>query len=540
VMATNVPVSPAPLKFPHYGLSHFGLRTSAWLQAFKHYKAVPIALISAAVLGPLFWQPVIHAGDLPSHVYNAWLATLIQKGQAPGLWIAHQRTNVAFDVALVWLLGRFPVGIAERIALSAVVLVFFWGAFSFVSVVSGRRPWFSVPLLGMLAYGWVFQIGFLNFYLSAGLSFFLLALVWRGPRWSAVLALPLLVLALSAHPIPVVWLLAVAAYVCAARQLSPKLQLLLMLASLGLMAVLRQFLITHYNAVWFWRQLLFISGADQVWVFGRQYFLVALVLVLLGATLLLYRSGAWTLGLPGIALQIYLLTAAGIFLLPEGILFPNQPKPGITFIANRMSLFSAVLACALIGAAKPKKWQQVAFAFVAALYFCFLCVDAYAIGRIETRIENLVSGLPAGHRVIALPALSLSHGYSEEHLGGRIDNQMQRWINQLPFAWRLRLDLLEGSRVSLDHIVDRVCIGRCFSYFDYEPLTEIFRIRAVPGNAIAVWDRPDSVAMQNGTYVVKQADLPLDQIYYCGPRSTDICIRSLHKGEVNTAPPYAR
>ena len=422
-MSSNLPLTSGPASGGFRAESSFLFSTSALLAAFKHSKTIPIVLASVAVLAPLFWQPLIHAGDLPSHVYNAWLTSLIRQGHAPGLWIAHLRTNVAFDIALVWLLGRFPVGIAERIALSAVVLVFFWGAFSFVSVVSGRRPWFAVPLLGMLAYGWVFQMGFLNFYLSAGLSLFLLAIVWRAHLWSLIIAFPLLVLAWLAHPIPVLWLLAVAAYVFVARQLSPKFQLFLLLAALAIFCAV----FTHALRRLALEAASLITGADQVWIFGREYLLLALVLVLLGATVLLHQSGAWTLGLPGIALQIYLLTAAGIFLLPEGILFPNQPRPGITFIANRMSLFSAVLACAVIGAAKPKKWHKVGFAFVAALYFCLLCVDAYAIGRIENRVENLVSSLPPGHRVIALPALSLTHDYLQEHLAGRIDNQMQQW-----------------------------------------------------------------------------------------------------------------
>ena len=536
--ATGIP-SARKIWFP--GETDFDLSTSALLVALKRSKTIPIVLVSAAVLAPLFWQPLIHAGDLPSHVYNAWLTILIQQGHAPGLWLAHLRTNVAFDIALVWLLGRFPVGIAERIALSAVVLVFFWGAFSFVSVVSGRRPWFAVPLLGMLAYGWVFQIGFLNFYLSTGLSLFLLAIVWRGHLWlwTPIMALPLLVLAWLAHPIPVLWLLGVAAYVLLARQLSPKLQLFLLLAALGVLVLLRQFLFTHYKAFWLWRQLLFITGADQVWVFGREYLLLALLLVLLGATVLLHQSGAWIPGVPGIAAQIYLLTAASIFLLPEGVLLPHEPQPGITFIGDRMSLFSAVLACAVIGAAKPQRWHKVGFALVAALYFCFLCVDAYAIGTIENRLENLVSSLPPGHRVIALPPLTLTHDYTQEHVTGRIDNTMQEWMGRLPFLWRLRFYSLEGSRIGLDHMVDRVCVGRCFSYFDYEPMTEVFRVRALPGNPIALM-AADSAAMQNGTYIVKQADLPLDQIYYCGPRSTDICIRSLHQGELNAPPRYSQ
>ena len=63
-------------------------------------------------------------------------------------------------------------------------------------------------------------------------------------------SLSILVLAWLAHPIPVLWLLGVAAYVLLARQLSPKLQLFLLLAALGVMVVLRQFLLTHYKAFW--------------------------------------------------------------------------------------------------------------------------------------------------------------------------------------------------------------------------------------------------------------------------------------------------
>ena len=59
-----------------------------------------ILIISAAVLTPCFWHRRIEAGDLASHMYNAWLAQLIERGQAPGLWIARQWNNVLFDLLL--------------------------------------------------------------------------------------------------------------------------------------------------------------------------------------------------------------------------------------------------------------------------------------------------------------------------------------------------------------------------------------------------------------------------------------------------------
>src|SRR5262249_52154204 len=48
-------------------------------------RPVLILAVSVLLLIPCFWHRRIEAGDLPSHVYNAWLAQLIGQGQAPGL-----------------------------------------------------------------------------------------------------------------------------------------------------------------------------------------------------------------------------------------------------------------------------------------------------------------------------------------------------------------------------------------------------------------------------------------------------------------------
>ena len=84
-------------------------------------------VVSAAVLVPCFWHDRIAAGDLGSHTYNAYLATLINKGQAPGLNIAPQSTNILFDVLLSSAGSAIGFMTAERIIVSAAVLVFFWG-----------------------------------------------------------------------------------------------------------------------------------------------------------------------------------------------------------------------------------------------------------------------------------------------------------------------------------------------------------------------------------------------------------------------------
>ena len=79
-------------------------------------------LASALLLVPCFWQARIQAGDLSSHVYNAWLAQLIVRGQAPGLTLAKQSNNVLFDLMLSGLLRAFGAAAAQRIAVSAAVL----------------------------------------------------------------------------------------------------------------------------------------------------------------------------------------------------------------------------------------------------------------------------------------------------------------------------------------------------------------------------------------------------------------------------------
>ena len=71
--------------------------------AFVRKHMPQILLLSVLVLLPCFWHQRIEAGDLGSHVYNAWLANLVEKGQAPGVYLVQQRNNVLFDLALSWI-----------------------------------------------------------------------------------------------------------------------------------------------------------------------------------------------------------------------------------------------------------------------------------------------------------------------------------------------------------------------------------------------------------------------------------------------------
>ena len=121
-----------------------------------------------------------------------------------------------FDYLLSGLAKIFGLLIAEKISVALAVLIFFWGAFALIAAATRRAPWFLIPLIAMVAYGWTFEMGFFNYYVALGLSFFALAILWRGtsrdsPRMGvAIVLIPFIYVA---HPLGVIWLIAAAAYV---------------------------------------------------------------------------------------------------------------------------------------------------------------------------------------------------------------------------------------------------------------------------------------------------------------------------------------
>src|SRR6266436_1974016 len=98
---------------------------------FLRTNCLAVVLTSALLLVPCFWHSHIQAGDLGSHVYNAWLAQLIEHHQISGLTIARQWSNVLFDLLLLHVGNLLGFAAAEKIVVSFAVLVFFWGSFSF-------------------------------------------------------------------------------------------------------------------------------------------------------------------------------------------------------------------------------------------------------------------------------------------------------------------------------------------------------------------------------------------------------------------------
>lgn len=454
-----------------------------------------LTAISAVAIIPCFWHPHIEAGDLGSHVYNAWLVQLIQKGQAPGLWIARQWSNILFDLLLSNLGSVFGLRVAEKIAVALAVLILFWGAFALIAAATRRAPWRLTPVLAMITYGWTFHAGFFNYYLSIGLAFVGLALFWRGSFRERFIALCFAPLIYLAHPLGAILLFGASAYVAIAEKLHRRYHMIHFVVPAALLVGLHFYLAHHYQVSGVMWPLYLINGADQFVLFGHRYMILYfafLLFALIAMAVDISRrptSDVWSSY--GVVLQLYLLTELGVFLLPNVIQFSSSGAP-LGYLVERLSLVSATLLACMLGAMRPRTWHASGFGAIVIVFFIFLYQDTALLNRMEKRVEQLIATIPPGQRV------------------------METII--APPEWRVKF---------INHMVDRACIVHCFAYGNYEPSSEQFRVRANPGNAIVMNWPEDMGSMEEGDYEVQEEDLPAYQIYQCSADVADLCIREL-------------
>jgi hypothetical protein len=459
--------------------------------------------ISVAAVVPCFWHRRIEAGDLASHTYNAWLAQLIAHGRAPGLYLAHQWNNILVDLALTKLGGAFGFDVAEKVVVPACVLIFFWGTFAIITAATRREPWFLVPAIAMVAYGWTFQIGFLNYYLSLGLAFFSAALFWRRDLAGKLMSLLLAVLAFMAHPVGLLWLVAIVIYITLDAKLQRRWRWALFPAALVTILGVH-FGISHvyrtYDPV-LWQVYRFI-GPDQIITYGHRYRVLAAGVFVLALGFILGAFPEWKgpefrrkLRIP---VELWLLSLSGTAMVWGDIVVPRYAT-GFTFLPMRLSTITAVLGLSILGCVQPRKWHLAVLLTCGVVFFWWMYQDTTRLNRLEEQAESLVRTLPYGHRVV-------------------------------PTIWAP-----QGWRIGAEHVVDRACIGRCFVYSNYEPSTRQFRVRIVPeGSPIVASSPPAALAMSDGKYVVQPADLPMAQIYQCDENDpSKLCIRQLAAGEVN-------
>jgi len=148
---------------------------------------------------------------------------------------------------------------------------------------------------------------------------------------------------------------------------------------------------------------------------------------------------------------------------------------------------------------KARKWHLAGFSVSAVVFFAFLYQDTGWVNRLEANAEKLVADLPPGTRVL------------------------------------VTIRAPAESRITfISHAVERACIGRCFSYSNYEPSSGEFRVRVQKGSPVVTSSTDDAEDMASGEYEVDDTDLPIKQIYQCDEKDlTRLCIRDLEAGETN-------
>ena len=465
---------------------------------------LPVLAISAVLLLPCFWHKRIEAGDLASHTYNAWLAQLIARGNAPGLYLVRQWNNVLVDLALAKLGNAVGFVAAEKIVVPACVLIFFWGAFAFIAAATRRPPWFLVPAIAMIAYGWTFQMGFMNYYLSLGFAFFAAAIFWRGQAVDWVAGLLLSGLALMAHPMGFFSLVGIVAYIRLAEKSSGWHRWAVFASAFLAVFALHWYLVRYLRvAYWDTASFYLMNGADQVILYGIRYFIPAWLALIFGSGCFIHGrvqqrkrgESAWSFR---IALELWMILLFVAAMIPELIYLPQYAAP-VAFVVARLTSVTAVLALCILGSVRPRSWHLAGLAVCAVIFFAFLYDDTGTLNKMEDQVEEMTKTLPYGRRVT-------------ETIAAPRDSRI----------------------LFINHIVDRACIGRCFTYSNYEPASGQFRIRVLPDSPVVTDSADSAQAMEDGTYVVRPQDLPMTQIDQCGGWDlTRLCMHDVSAGEKN-------
>jgi hypothetical protein len=494
-----------PPKFSDSRSSSCAIRTLSFLRE----NLLAVVVISALLVIPCFWHSHIQAGDLGSHVYNAWLAQLIENHQISGLTVARQWSNILFDLLILHVGNLVGFVAAEKIVVSFAVLVFFWGCFSFLAAASDNPPWKLAPFLFVLSYGYALHMGFMNYYFSIGFAFFALAAAKRGGAGNWLCTGAFAAISLLAHPIGLVLFVAMAIYVSLWRLLPPWTRLVLP-AMVTISAVaMRLYFAGHDALAATWRSEGFIQllGQDQLDLFGHRYVLLSGIAVAWGIVCVLAAIYDWIFraksssSVLGLAIGLYLLAVIVTVCLPEN--FRVALYAGwIGLLVSRLTLVTAVLGLLVLASLRLPRWSAYGNVLCALLFFLFLYQDTGKLDRMEASARGLVHLLPMGTRVVA--------------------------VANPPEDWRIQF---------IYHSIERACIGWCFSFANYEPASLQFRVRALPGNYFVTTSVDQSDDMSSGDYILRKEDLPLTAIYQCNEGDfTQLCALPLRAGQKTEDP----
>jgi hypothetical protein len=375
--------------------------------------------------------------------------------------------------------------------------------FALVGAMTGKAPLFLTPCIAMLAYGYSFEMGFMNYYLSIGLACFSLAIFLGAKRRGWIVGVVIAGLAYMAHPMGFLWLAGTWAYLWVRNRLTGGWRAAPLVAGLVAVYLIHWELVRRakFEIDWDKPPFYLLNGVDQLAVYGERYVWLGWATLIFGiicfvASLFAARKDWDTLKLLVLPLELYAIIFCATALLPENIR-PTLYAAWIGLIVSRLTTISAILGLCILGALNPKKWQFGGFGVLAIVFFVFLYEDTKVLNAVESNAETLVSALPYGTRVT--PTIRAA----------------------------------DDSRVQfIGHLVDRACVGRCFTYSNYEPSSGQFRVRVRKGSPLAMDSANDAEDMEGGTYEVQAQDLPLKQVYQCDVTDlTRLCAYDLSEGQ---------
>ncbi len=456
-------------------------------------------VLSAALVVPCLWTDRIQAGDLSSHLYNAWLARQAAAGQLPGLEVRTVWTNVLGDLLLSTLLGPAGPVWTERIVEIFAVLVFFWGALFLLRQMAGTWPWMLAPFLAMLAYGLIFHLGFLNHYLSTGLCMWAAGLIWQPTAKRVAAAVGITLLAITAHAFAVLWIGAVLAYVAVWKVSGTWLRLALPAIGLAALLGLQTLIAAFFPFRWSLEDLVTIpglagiTGVEQVWLFGPKYLFVVVGLFVLWTHLLLRRLDRPAFFTSPLV-QLWVLHMAAYVLLPAAIKFPQYDLP-LTYIPQRLSLLTALTLMMVVADVKVRRATLALSSALATVFFGLMYIDARAHSRVEEHLAQLIQTLPPDQRVVAAIA------EPEMRIPGLL------------------------------HAIDRACLDHCFSYGNYEPASKQFRLRVTRPNPFVADSITTVRDIEDGVHMVTAAEAPLYAVCPTFLDGIGLELRRLRQGE---------
>jgi len=164
--------------------------------------AVLFLVIALFHLLPIWRVHYVPTVDGPSHLYNAQVLHELAKGtpEFARVFRADLRPfpNWLGHILLSLALGIAPPLIAEKLVLSAIVLLFLGGCWKLAGVIDPRSRVYAF-LVMPLAYSALLQMGFYNYFLGVGLAMFAIAAWWeRRTTLSGIV----LMLCYFAHAVP--------------------------------------------------------------------------------------------------------------------------------------------------------------------------------------------------------------------------------------------------------------------------------------------------------------------------------------------------